>query len=445
LDPGDFREVERELVERVTSVLRNLGATGSIGLSAEEFGDVLNAMVREYDRGSEAGQEASQPSRIWLTTPEGIDQAPRPIVFYLGLDDQRVPRPATLPWPRYVYQADENQQRERYLFLAAVRAASQRLYLSYAQRGERQSYRPSVYFDEVRRVLNTKVAGRGAPRLVSPESPRARSPRRARRERYRLDEVAIFGLCPYRYMLERLDQSARHCRDGFQMRFVAQGHWLSAIFEHVLDQKAHDAAALRELFQQARCDTREQVRQTFRGLRESVWTEVEHQVRSRLDAVVEHHSEQIDVYEALVEHGPRSEYVWDRGDYAVRVQIDLRHVLRIGRARRVLTDGLFHQHWLLPGLGEPAPQRYITFDGLQLFADLYHASHWWQAATRTALNLINAEVLGRQLGERRRERDERRIEIERMVHQIEAGHYPKHPGNHCQVCPARHACLGVSE
>lgn len=445
LDPGSFRQVERELVERVTEVLRDLGNAGSIDLSASEFGEVLNSLIKEYETDPEAGQEAAPPSRIWITTPEGIDGAPREVVFYLGVDDQRVPRPPVIPWPRYVDQSDENQARERYMFLTVVRSATKRLYLSFAKRGEQQAYRGSVYFDETNRLLNDVLEEAGAPCIESQPLKRERRARRARRDNYRLDEIAIFGLCPYRYLLERLNDSARHCRDAFQLRFVAQGHWFWNIFEQSVGLRTAGAEPFRELLHQARSDTRDAVRRTFHGLRENVWTEVEHQVRNRLDVIVDYDAEQIDNYGAVVERAPHCEFVLDEDDFSIRVDADIQHVLCTGRLARLLNESLFHQHWMLPSIGDSAGNRRETFEGLELFSNLYHASQWWQEAARIVLNLANSEKLNRNVDTCRRQRDERQREIQTLVQQIERGQFPKHPGDHCQVCPARHACLGVPE
>src|SRR5205085_1244492 len=105
--------------------------------------------------------EPDDPTRVWVTTPEMIDSVPLDmtphVVFYLGADANRVPRPSGMPWPFFALTGDADAERERYLFLAVVRAARRRLHLSYARQGEDETYGPSPYLSAIARLLNREA------------------------------------------------------------------------------------------------------------------------------------------------------------------------------------------------------------------------------------------------------------------------------------------------
>lgn len=121
LNPNDFRNDERELVERIILALQEVVGGSELQVDDREMGDLLSGMAR----GEEDNGDAPEDNKVWVTTPESIDsvppdQAPH-VIFYLGLDQQRVPRPSSMPWPFFELDLDADAERERYLFLAVER------------------------------------------------------------------------------------------------------------------------------------------------------------------------------------------------------------------------------------------------------------------------------------------------------------------------------------
>ena len=88
-----------------------------------------------------------------MTGPESLDGLQKDIVYYLGVDEHRVPRAPGDNWPLAERHISQNQVQERYLFLATVRVATKHLHLTYAEIDDRQACNPSLYLDEVVRTL----------------------------------------------------------------------------------------------------------------------------------------------------------------------------------------------------------------------------------------------------------------------------------------------------
>jgi hypothetical protein len=142
LNPDDMRKDERDLMERILEALEEV-VGASLEVDDREMSDLLTGMARG-EHGTE-DDPLIDPTKVWVTTPEGIDSAPRDVVFYLGADSERVPRPSGIPWPFFELTGDIDAEKERYLFLAVARAARKRLHLSYAKEGEDETYGPSAY------------------------------------------------------------------------------------------------------------------------------------------------------------------------------------------------------------------------------------------------------------------------------------------------------------
>jgi hypothetical protein len=119
LNPDDMRADERELVKRIIAALHEVVGSNAIQLDSQEMGDLMVGMARG-DHAAE--EEDTEPTKVWVASPEAVDCSPRDVVFYLGLDSARVPRPALMPWPFFVLDPELDADRERYLFLAVTRA-----------------------------------------------------------------------------------------------------------------------------------------------------------------------------------------------------------------------------------------------------------------------------------------------------------------------------------
>lgn len=442
LDPN-LRQAEREIIERIREAMTELTETDGLTVTANEFGDLLNGLVKEYQQISQAGEETRETGRVNVTTPEGIDCSPVAVVFYLAVDDQRVPQPAPQPWPLWELDLDRNQNKERYLFLAVVRAARERLHLSYARMGEGNTYRPSPYLDEAARVLGIEFGP--TPPLPPPDAPArpATATLPILGDKYLLHEAAEFTLCPYRYRLEHVDRQARVCRDQFQIVHEAQASWFHAIFENLVGRRATGTEAIRSLLQQAMDRTANDVRGRFPALRELQWESVSAHVRRHLyqqaNFLAMKNGNATVMFEKAIK---KLGYEIRKDNRIIRVDCTSEHVaIRFSSSVPLFSPVTFRE-WLLPKVSEDDVDTERTQVGdLQLFSGLYHAVRWWQDATRAAYNLdAKPNVAERQI-----QYSQWEAKIARDIDQLESNCFPKNPGGHCRVCPVRGFCLGIVE
>ena len=216
-------EAESEVLDRIDSVLSDLESVRTVRIPTDRFREVLNGLVR--DRADEP--DSDDPSRVAVIAPEGLDSSEQAYVFFLGLDAQHVPRPYAEPWPFFDDRLESDLAQERYLFLAAVRATTQQLTLSYPLVNNREVLQPSPYLEEVADVLGVELAAAPQPVIdpeggekgsdvSSPSSPQRRFRRAYDEDPYTLSQLYHFALCPYRYKLERLDPRAQAYTSRFQ-------------------------------------------------------------------------------------------------------------------------------------------------------------------------------------------------------------------------------------
>jgi len=95
--------------------------------------------AREPDR---RRQEANQ---IWCIHPPDR-RYEKKIVFYLGADSNRVPKP--IPSRAVLHPHHREHRDGTLLFLAVARAAREHYHSRNAQADEREVYRPSPYLEE---------------------------------------------------------------------------------------------------------------------------------------------------------------------------------------------------------------------------------------------------------------------------------------------------------
>lgn len=447
LAPEQMRQAEREILQRVSVVLNDVAESSSLPLNADEFGQVLNGLVREYARPVEEDPDADpvDPTRIWVTTPEGIDGYGKPVVFFVGADNHRAPRAYPEPWPLEGPRVEEHLERERYMFLAVVRATGTALHLSYAAADERRTYLPSPFLQRIVESLGLAITeAEPAPPADAREEPAPEHPRaRARRRRYLLSDIAHFSLCPFRYKLERMDPRARNYRSDFQLRFVAQGVWLRLALTHLLEggRSGSTVSEVKAMFMEAMQATAVRARHMFPGLGRIAWYEVERHVRAKLLNEAEQHR---DAYRKRVAPAVPAPIVLP-GDRVVTVDASLRFAIQRGRFPQFYDTDLMSQEWLRP---PPRPEdgtdRQVVVDGVQVFATSYHAAQWWADAARRAFRYATRE------GTDWRADTEARFaalqdEVREFVAAIEEGVFPKNPGPHCGFCPVRAECLGLPE
>lgn len=455
LYPDDLREDERALRDRILEALAEVVGASELELDAHEMGERMAG----FARGEQPAEEGPDAGKVWVTTPEALDSSPRAVVFYLGVDAARVPRPAGLPWPFFALDPQADTERERYLFLAVVRAARQELHLSYSRQGEDAAYTPSPYLAAAARLLG-RADDLDAPLPASPAGapPRPLPVLAGRADEYDLHDVAAFGLCPYRFRLERFDPSARRFREAFQLKFVAQGVWMSRTFDHMVGTGTFtDAEGLRQALWDAARAARAEVAELFPALGPigptpppSVhWEAVRRQLRDTLDYLVDDWlAKPREGKPARLGYGVAFEFAGPGIDFTVEVEgrtvvvrSGLRHVVRIGRFPNALPNALTHLHWLLPSYRpeDEAEAGRARVEGIDLFPDLRTAVAWWRRAIFAALGKDADREDFRDAYRRYQE------QVRDRVRALQGGRFPKHPGDHCELCPVRHTCLAAPE
>ena len=81
---------------------------------------------------------------------------------------------------------------------------------------------------------------------------------------------------------------------------------------------------------------------------------------------------------------------------------------------------------------------------MPVFASLYHAVQWWRKASVTAfLYAASRGQRGDFAARQQQDYAEVQEQLRHWLPLVEAGHYPKNPGDHCSYCPARGECLGL--
>lgn len=452
LSPDDMRHAERQMLERIERVFEDLRKADSLAISAEEFGEILNSLARERERSQEEDTEADvvglNEDHIWITTPEGIDSHKVSYVFYLGVDDQHVPRKYSEPWPIWEPKTTQHIEIERYLFLSVVRAATERLYLSFSEVDDQIQQMPSPYLRRIQDigvplVKVGEVASEGVSLAFSTPSVR-----RARRNMYEIEEIAHFALCPFRYKLERLSVRAGQYRDEFQMRFLTESVWLDKIMTYARQSSlsAKGAQAIRDGLYQAMESTRLQVQDLFPGLTRLDWFAVGEAVRTQLN----HIADEAGDYEFSVGPGESARYVLTEGDRVVEINVHVRHTEVRGIVSHPHLRDIQTQEWLRNGTKKPFEPELIAPDGVNVFSSLYPAVQWWRSAVWSAIvhqrkqdgrMISNADVAEQNESAFADHKDR----IRQWVQAIEQGPYPKNPGDHCIYCPVRADCLGIKE
>ncbi|EHR1106460.1 NERD domain-containing protein [Vibrio parahaemolyticus] len=256
---GELFDEELKILERVRAVFDELNDAGSIGISTSEFGDIINGLVKEQEQFEEEKQQKPKKIRIWA--PESVDgnlssskEKQLRVIFYLGCDSSRQPRPASADWPyqRAIFDVNypgttaRQKLFERYLFLGVVRAARDNLHLSYSEHDGSQSLGPSIYFERVREALGLDPKKLGEHYDVESGLPQSPSQPYFSRVKiklanpiseYQLSSLAHISLCPQRFLLERLSTRAGCYRDPWQLRSLAVGFWLQLVMDELRNNK----------------------------------------------------------------------------------------------------------------------------------------------------------------------------------------------------------------
>jgi hypothetical protein len=435
-------EQERLVVERIREALTEAGDATSLSLRPEEFGEVLTGLAREREE-AEADEEEfpTRPDRLWVTTPEGIDGMTREVVILLGATSEQLPRPASDRWPRWDYDLDAHLEKERYLFLAVTRAAGATLHASHPKATHEGRAAPSPYLLRLGPVADRSLPA--APPAVA-ERPPARAAPTSRND-YVLSELAHYGLCPFRYKLERLEPRTRRYREPFHVQILAQGRWIDAALtwaerQRRRFQRADETVAfLLEGMEAARDDVQAQ----FPGLRPLSWLTVEDRVtRSLTDIGVFATDGQTFWVEFIPARAAPINVIAD--DRAIGIDASVRHAFQRGVIVYPITQDVMHEEWVLPvKTPEPDADQWLDLEGTTVFSTRGHAFAWWGKAIRTAfartgpvLNAAYGQVV---------EADHAQLveDIRTVVGELERGGFPKHPGEQCTYCAVRDECMGL--
>lgn len=440
LAPEELFRREQAVVERIQEALTEASESASMPVSPREFGDVLVALAREYERA--ADERDVPPDRVWVTTPEGIDNSPREIVLFLGVDNQRVPRALAPSWPFDRIDVEAHAERERYLFLGVVRAASRRLHLSLARHEQDREFAPSPYMLAAARVLGRPVDPiRQSVTTASSVQPGEPPVVAARRREYTLAEIAQFALCPFRYKLERLDRRARHYRDSLQVPRLAVAVWTHMAVDHLqkLGTMSKPGKAARLALLTTGLDAvRDRVRGWFPGLRDGDWATVEAYTRTELESQADFKHG----FSLRVVRGQEGQYTLTDEDRITAITVPVPLAIENFKVPSPYLGAIMRAEWLAPGRKHSGP-KVTMVEGLPLFAELYDTVQWWARATRAAYrHTISLSSPNPQNGAE--EYAALTGELAQWVARIEAGKFPKHPGSHCLNCPVRGECLGLN-
>lgn len=462
LVPEDIRRSEKEILEKIREVFNELASAYSIPMTTEEFGEALHALAQEWPDSEEIEDLGGQgEGRLWITTPEGIDGISRRCVIYIGADNQYVPDPAPQPWPFYEDNRDEHQERERYMFLAVIRSAKEQLVLSCAKKDGDRKLQPSMYFEEVARLLGRKVDNvtirDSLDVSLAPGPAESVHCTPARNTRYRFNELAHYGLCPLRYRLKMLHPEAMKYRDVWQLPIAAQGVWLEGIYGLLKNYFTGRPSLyggperLRELFVKAMEHMEDRVKAIFPSFSDIDWHSIRQKVIRQLEYYVKRMGRFTPFSVIQGQTGTFSLLIPDPAgaddERSIRIVVEIPYLLRARNYDVPLLDGLLNTEWLLPsvrsedeGIGEM-----LEIDNVKLFKNQYQAVQWW----RKAIEGFHMDRGGAVFDTpRAREklnhfREEVPVMLRHWVQSIEQNKFPQNPGTHCITCPVRPECLGI--
>ncbi|AXV05058.1 hypothetical protein DVS28_a0351 [Euzebya pacifica] len=428
----DF-SIEQQIIEEVRLSLEEAADSGGMELEAEEFGEVLVALSQRYREAEEADgvAEAAPEGQVWLTTPKGIDVVSRQLVLALGFDATQVPQRFTPGWPIPREDLGVHLDIQRYLFGTLLWSASQELHISYAENTNRGPVSASVYLDAVAPVQHTRAPTPSPPATPPPTTP---DPGVWRRDEYLLPQVAVYGLCPYRYRAEMLDERAGVMSDEFHLRVIAEVALLETTFDNAASARpVDDMAGLRALLRECYVTARGALRDAFPGLSEASWRVITERTGENMTYL-------LDTRLSHVTDGPLSvEQAWSRadvlrdGDHRIRLKTTVKHMLQTPSGRYFLHEPLVLRHFSYP-------EKYTENVDLEL-VERQDASVF-----RTRGDALRFIADGERLLNRGNpsgdDVDRIRDLASQLILSIERKAFPKNPGDHCAHCPALTTCLG---
>jgi hypothetical protein len=439
LDPHRMLQTEREVLADIRAALTDVAGSRSVSIDAQEFGEVLSGLIREreddHDGDLPGSSPGARPQQVWVVGPEGIDNIERHTVFFLGADESRMPAPGSPPWPRITWSAQEHIERQRYRFLAVVRAARQRLLISYARQDWEKQHQPSPYLDEAAHLLGRSLGMETvSKRSMSPQEHPVAKPIRIERDGYMLSQLAIYRLCPYRFKMEVLTEWAGRYTSIWQLEWLARGIWLAEVFHHVATHAPgpHPAAESRSLIEGAIDAVRPNVEARLPSLRRLAWTGIERGVRNTIGYLLEPTGQQrLPLLGVAIPH-PRSK-VWDvviGGNRHVTVTAEADFHVHRGPYLNFNMETNQSALWLNAGKHGQAISDDADADE-HLFKTLRAAVKWWTDLTRSIAE------------NKPPQRPDKLMELLECIQKLEQGNFRKNPGHHCNYCPVVDTCMGL--
>jgi hypothetical protein len=440
LDPHRMLQTEREVLADIRAALADIVSSHSVAIDAHEFGEVLSGLIREreddHDGDLPGSSPGTRPQQVWVVGPEGIDNIERHTVFFLGADESRMPAPGSPPWPRITWSAQEHIERQRYRFLAVVRAARRRLLMSYARQDWEKQHQPSPYLDEAARLLGRSLGADtvASHSVSSQKQPPVAKPIRVERDGYRLSQLAIYRLCPYRFKMEVLTEGGGRYTSTWQLEWLARGIWLAEVFHHVatLAPGPHSAAECRSLIEKAIDAVRPNVEKRLPSLRSLAWPGIEHDLRNTLAYLLDPPGQQSRPLLGVDIPHPRNK-VWDvviGGNRHVKVTAEADFQVRRGTYLDFMKETNQSALWLNAGRHDQAISEDADPDE-HLFKTLRAAVKWWTELTYS--------ITGRKPSQR----PDKLMELLECIQKLEQGNFRKNPGHHCRYCPVVDTCMGL--
>jgi hypothetical protein len=435
LDPHRVLASEREILRRIGEALDELRDARSVSIDGHEFGRILSGLIHERQE-EDAGPpvDGTGHSRVWVTGPEGVDGVVRDVIFFLGLDDQRLPAPGRPPWPRAKWSAQEHVERQRYRFLAVVRAARRRLWFSFAWQDWESDQRPSAYLEEVAYllerddVLQPPAVTTCVPR---PDNTAEEAGNRAlRRYDYDLDELAVWRLCPHRFKLESLNPWGRCYANAWQLQWAARGAWLTEACALVAHTESAPASpdALATALRQAVLDATTGVRERFAGLADLDWLSVERGVRSTVEYLLR--GKGLEAIERADLRQGQVELALPQASHSVKIHARYGFQLRREGQYKPLLDDRQAAIWLTHGRSGNGSDPQASEEKPGRAPNLYEAVRWWR---RMHYALAEPQSL----------KSNQRNELADVIRALEKRPFTKYPGDHCRYCPVQATCMGV--
>lgn len=439
LDPLGMLKTEREVLADIRTALAEIADSRSVAIDAEEFGEVLSGLIHERQDDQDGDIPGSRPGarsqQVWVVGPEGVDNIERHTVFFLGVDDQRMPAPGGPPWPRTDWSAQEHIERQRYRFLAVVRAAQHRLLMSYARQDWQKHYQPSPYLDEAAYLLRCTIRAQARPMRPAraPVQPtRAHVP--MRRERYTVSELATYGLCPYRFKMEALTRWAGRYTQPWQLEWLARGVWLAEVFHHVATQYPgpHTADEFEQVLVAAVDAVRPRVEARLPGLRRLAWTGAERQVRGTVNFLLAPSTHQQLPLLGMAIPRPRGKArPISIGERDVRIAAEADFLEQRGSYMNFVRDTNQTAQWLIFGKDEQALSDGTDEEDPHQFRTLRQAVDWWRDLTFSVTKKtksLEPEIIN---------------ELSHRIQSLERGNFKDKPGDHCRYCPVADTCMAL--